>query len=77
MFDSIPHGAVPIIVGLVAMTMLEILRILSAWKSDAARLHRLKVETHTLRLRLKQQSAARLVEEERHRASFTSHSQAA
>jgi len=77
MFDSIPQSAIPIIVGIVALTTIEILRVLSAWKSDAARLHRLKVESHALRLRLKQQSAARIFEEERHRAAFTSQSQAA
>lgn len=77
MFDTIPHGALAIVIGLVAMTAREILRVLSAWKSDAARLHQLKVEAHTLRLRLKKQSAGRIFEEERHRASFTSQSRAA
>jgi len=77
MFDSIPHGALGIVIGIVAITTLQMLRVLSAWKTDAASLHLLKVESHALRLKLKQQSASRIYEEERHRASFSSQSRAA
>lgn len=77
MLDSIPHGAFAIVVGIAALTAREMLCVLSAWKNDASTLHQLKVESHTLRLRLKRQSAGRIYEEERHRAMFTSQSRAA
>lgn len=73
----LPPFVVPILIGVVAATALEILRVLSAWKADAARVHQLKVETHTLRLRLKKQSAQRIYAEERHRAILNSPARAA
>ncbi len=77
MLVSIPQSALPILVGIVAMSMVEILRILSAWKQQATQLHQLKYETHTLRLRIKKQSAERIVAEEQHRATFSNQLNAA
>ncbi|GEM_PF-4315679 len=77
MFASIPQSALPILVGIAVVTMVEILRILSAWKQQATQLHQLRYETHTLRLRIKRQSAERIVAEEQHRASFSNHVNAA
>lgn len=72
-----PPFVVPVLIGVVAATALEILRVLSAWKADATRLHLLKVETHMLRLRLKKQSAQRIYAEERHRAILNAPARAA
>lgn len=77
MLDAVPTAAWPLLLGVIAFTALNILRVLTAWKFEAARMHQLKVETHTLRLRLKQQSAARIFAEEQHRASYSSHLKAA
>jgi len=77
MIVHLPQFAVPILLGIVAMTGHEVLRVLGAWKAQASRLHKLKVETHTLRLRLKQQSAERIFAEEQHRARFVAASRAA
>ncbi len=71
MFTSIPQSAMPLIIGMIVFTIMEMLRVLSAWKQSATQLHQLKYETHSLRLRLKRQSAERIVAEERHRAAFS------
>ncbi len=71
MLAHLPTFILPVLIGVVVLTAMEILRVLGAWKAEAASLHELKVETHTLRLRLKQQSAERIFAEEQHRARFT------
>ncbi|MCC6909308.1 MAG: hypothetical protein IT430_15320 [Phycisphaerales bacterium] len=71
MFSSIPQSAIPLIIGIIVFTIMEMLRVLSVWKQSATKLHQLKYDTHSLRLRLKRQSAERIVAEERHRASFS------
>lgn len=55
----------PIVFGLAALAVVEILYLLARWYDGDVRLHQLKVEAHALRLRLKMESAERLYEEER------------
>lgn len=71
MLAPLPNFILPVLIGVVVLTATQILRVLGTWKAEATGLHQLKVETHTLRLRLKQQSAERIYAEEQHRAKFT------